>query len=156
MRSRIVPVALLCACLTSLAACNDKDTESAPPASKVTTVAPSVAASGKALTDKELCSTVSTAGSDMKNAISAAQKADGHVEAKDAASAFAKFHKTLDENLVFAEDTPVTEAVRAISDEVGKAATATDPISAAADAGFDKLSGNLTTACQAEGFKINF
>ncbi|WP_221327100.1 hypothetical protein [Actinoplanes sp. L3-i22] len=161
MRSRIVPVALLCACLASLAACGDSNTESAAPKTSAIAAAPSASGGGtgtggKVTGDKELCDTVNKAGSTMKNGLSQAQKADGHVEVADAKKAFTAFHATVNESLVFAEATEVTVAARAVADEVAKAATAADPISAAADAGFAQLSGNLTTACQAAGVTINF
>ncbi|WP_436520865.1 hypothetical protein [Actinoplanes sp. HUAS TT8] len=167
MRSRIVPVALLCACLAGLAACSDKDTASAAPVAGATSAAPSasvvaaapsasVAAGGKVTGDKELCDTVSKAGSAMKEGIMTAQKQDGHVEVTDARHSFVTFHNTINEALAFTEATDVTVAARAIADEVGKAATAADPISAAAGAGFDQLSSKLTTACKAAGVTVNF
>jgi hypothetical protein len=164
MRTRLVPAALLCACLASLAACGDSGTESAAPAPSVTAAGSSATAGADpsrnsgatAADDKSLCKTLDKAGSTMKNGISQTQKADGHVEVADAKRAFAKFHNTVTEALVSAPDTDVTVAARAIADEVGKAATAADTVSAAAGAGFEQLSGNLTTACKAAGVRINF
>jgi hypothetical protein len=178
MRSRIVPVALLCACLAGLAACGDSDTKSAAPTPPGRSVAPlsSAAAAeaadeaadriaeagGGAATgvneggDKGLCDLVNKAGSTMKGTILQNQKADGHVDAAAAKDAFTTFHKTVSGALIFAKTSEVTVAAQAVADEVSKAASAKDPISAAADAGFDKLSGNLTTACQNIGVKINF
>ncbi|MFI1994029.1 hypothetical protein [Actinoplanes sp. NPDC020271] len=173
--SRIVPVALLCACLAGLAACGDSDTTSAPkgPAPAAASPAPLSSAAAqeaaddaadysaanggvKETGDKGLCDTVNKAGSTMKNDIMGAQKADGHVEAADAKKAFVSFHGTVDAALAFAKPSDVTVAARAVADEVNKAATAKDPITAAADAGFDELSGKLTTACKTVGVTINF
>lgn len=183
MRSRTAVVALLCAGLASLAACGDSDTESAAPTSAASgnpaasaaagggataegstaASAPaggsadgSSAAGGRKVTDKGLCTTVRTAGSTLKDSITQAQRADGHVEAADAKKAFVTFRDTLNGALGFAEATKVTEATRAIADEVGKASEKPDPITAAADAGFDQLSSNLTTACKAVGVTVNF
>lgn len=166
MRSRIVPVVLLCACLTGLAACNDAETE-AGPAPTTAASAPAAAASSAPLagssaagtnvtSDKEVCETLNKAGSTMKTSITNAQKADGNVAAADAKAAFAKFHKTATEALLFAADTRVTTAARAVADEVAKAAADADPIATAADSGFAELSGNLTTACKTAGVTINF
>jgi hypothetical protein len=164
IRSRLVPAALFCLCLAGLAACGDADPESAAPATSVTAAGPAASVGAnpgqntgaKASGDKSLCDTLNKAGSAMKNGISQAQRADGHVEVTDAKKVFATFHSTVTEALAASVDTEVTVAARAIADEVGKAATSADPISAAAGAGFEQLSGNLTTACQAAGVSINF
>ncbi|GIE89779.1 hypothetical protein SAMN06264365_116117 [Actinoplanes regularis] len=174
MRSRLVPAALLCACLTGLAACDggntEADTQVAPPAAAASS-APAGAAStapgdastlpggttgGNGSGDKALCQTLNKAGSVMKNNISQAQKADGHVEVADAKKAFTTFHSTVTKSLASAPESSVTAAARAIATEIAKAATSADPISTAAAGGFEKLSGNLTTACKTAGVTINF
>ncbi|MBB4740452.1 hypothetical protein BJY16_003911 [Actinoplanes octamycinicus] len=157
--SRIVPAALLLACLTGLAGCDsdaDTTTGAAPAGSGAAAPAGSAAPAAPAGGDKELCTTLNKAASAMKGGISDAQQADGSVAAKDAKAAFAKFHKAVDEALGAAGTTEVTTAARAVADEIAKAAQAEDPIGAAADAGFAELSENLTSACQTAGVKINF
>ncbi|WP_189332988.1 hypothetical protein [Actinoplanes ianthinogenes] len=159
-RSRIVPAALLLACLTGLAGCDsdaDTTTGATPAASGAAASAGSSApAAGAPVGDKELCTTLNKAASTMKGGISDAQQADGSVAAKDAKEAFAKFHKAVDEALGAAATTEVTTAARAVADEIAKAAQADDPIGAAADAGFADLSEDLTTACRTAGVTINF
>ncbi|GLW31847.1 hypothetical protein Areg01_47860 [Actinoplanes regularis] len=167
MRSRLVPAALLCACLTGLTACDggntEADTQVAQPAATASS-APAGAAStapggttdGNGPGDKALCQTLNKAGSVMKNNISQAQKADGHVEVADAKKAFTTFHSTVTKSLASAPESSVTAAARAIAAEIAKAATSADPISTAAAGGFEELSGNLTTACKTAGVTINF
>ncbi|WP_203827392.1 hypothetical protein [Actinoplanes palleronii] len=171
MRSRIVPAVLLCAALAGLAACDDADTEAgSAPSAAPSAVASTGAASAPAATtgaasapagaapanDKALCEMLNKTASTMKNTIANGQKADGHVEPADVQNAFAKFHKAVDEALLFATDSKVTSAARAVADEVSKAAADPDPIGTAADSGFEKLSTDLTTACQSVGVTINF
>ncbi|WP_155123475.1 MULTISPECIES: hypothetical protein [unclassified Actinoplanes] len=106
--------------------------------------------------DRTVCHLVDQAGSVMKAGISQVQRSDGHVEPADAKNVFTTFHTAIDNALAKAADSDVTTAARAVSKEIGTAAAAPDPISAAANAGFDVLSTKLTTACQSAGVTINF
>ncbi|GIF12778.1 hypothetical protein FHX34_102926 [Actinoplanes teichomyceticus] len=166
MRFRLVPAVLLCACLAGLAACGDADAEAggtratAPSPSTTTpsTTTPSATtpSAGGATGDKALCDTVNAAAAAMKGSISDAQQANGAVAPADAKDAFTTFHRAVTEALVFAPDTDVATATRAVADEIAKAAAADDPIGTAADSGFAGLGSTLTDACKAAGATIDF
>lgn len=153
-RTRILPAALLSACLLTLAACDGGQPEAASGPAAASPATAAAGASGSA--DKALCRVVNKAGSDMKAGISDAQQADGSVKPADAKKTFAKFHTTVSEALSSAPAGDVATAARAVADEISKAAAAADPIGTAADSDFAKLSEDLTTACKTAGVTINF
>ncbi|WP_328473030.1 hypothetical protein OHA21_11440 [Actinoplanes sp. NBC_00393] len=153
-RFRILPAALAGACLLSLAACDSADpAEKAAPPAAAASSAPAVASGAR---DQALCKTMSSAGSDMKGGISQAQQADGSVKPADAKKSFSAFHATVTEALAGTGESDVVTAARALAEEIAAAARTDDPIATAADSDFEKLSGDLTTACEAAGVTVNF
>ncbi|MFF0375739.1 hypothetical protein [Actinoplanes missouriensis] len=168
MRSRILPVVLLGACLATLAACGDDDSPSAassapaaPAAAGSSTGAGSAAGAGSSAAvvapdDKALCKTLNTAATALRNGITNAQQDGGGVRAADAKKTFIAFHTTVTEALAFAPASDVTTAAKAIADELDAAAKSADPIGSAADSDFDKLGNDLTTACKAAGVTVMF
>ncbi|MEU8240894.1 hypothetical protein AB0C07_21840 [Actinoplanes missouriensis] len=169
MRSRILPVVLLGACLVTLAACGD-DSPSAASSAPAAPAAGSSAggssaggssaggssAAGVAPDDKALCKTLNTAATALRNGITNAQQDGGGVRAADAKKTFIAFHRTVTEALAFAPASDVTSAAKAIADELDAAAKSADPIGSAADSDFDKLGNDLTTACKAAGVTVMF
>ncbi|MEU4564607.1 hypothetical protein AB0F72_40015 [Actinoplanes sp. NPDC023936] len=159
MRSRILPVVLLGACLTTLAACGDGDTPSAassPGSATATAGAAASAAAAVAPDDRALCKTLNTAATALRTGITNAQQDGGGVLAADAKKTFTAFHTTVTEALASAPASDVTTAAKAIADELGAAAISADPIGSAADSDFEKLGNDLTTACKAAGVTVMF
>ncbi|WP_433832223.1 hypothetical protein ACQP2E_15575 [Actinoplanes sp. CA-015351] len=162
-RFRFLPTALFCACLSVLTACSSSPASptaaSSATASSAAGDAAGAAAGGAvttAVADKALCKTLNTAATALRTGITEAQQEGGGVKAADAKRTFTKFHTTVSEALAFAETSDVSTAAKAIADELGKAAKATDPISSAADSNFDKLGTDLTEACKTAGVTVMF
>ncbi len=157
MRSRLLPAALLCAGLLTLAACSDTPAEpSATPAAGTSAGTSAAAGAPVAIGDAELCRTVDTAGKAMKTGITESQQSQGGVLPADAKRHFTKFHTTVGEALTSASASPVTTAAQALSDEIGVAADSGDPVGTAAGADFEGLSRTMTTVCAAAGVEIDF
>jgi hypothetical protein len=173
-RYRFLPAVVFCACLSVMAACSDSSSPDGPTSAAGSSTAASSSAgaagdgsaggasSGDAsggqnvVGDKALCRTLNTAAKDLRGGIADAQQADGGVRAADAKNTFTKFHTTVTEALAFAEVSEVTTAAKAIADELGTAAQATDPIGTAADSDFTKLGEDLTAACKTAGVTVMF
>ncbi|SCL41806.1 hypothetical protein GA0074692_6506 [Micromonospora pallida] len=156
---------LLCASLTTLAACGGEDTttESAPPAasapaSPTTSAAepPSPSAAAVTKSDKELCEATKQIGEEMKASVVKVFQGD----AAAAPAAFGKILTDLDQKMTALAasggDGAVTAGLKQFAAESAKAAKAADPVAAADNPTFEKVGTDLTAACKAAGVDVNF
>ncbi|WIM94215.1 hypothetical protein ACTOB_006220 [Actinoplanes oblitus] len=176
MRTRVTSAVLFTAAVLSLAACSDDDkteasgtpttaatsasapaaTSSAPDVSISESGAiPGSAANGSA--DKVVCEASNTAGEAMKTAMLKIMKAgNGDIKPADAKAILDDFTKSVNQALDQAPESTVSTAAQKVADEAAKAASAADPVEAAAAPGFEKAGTELTAACKAAGISVNF
>ncbi|MFB9336903.1 hypothetical protein [Actinoplanes octamycinicus] len=176
MRTRVTSAVLFTAAVLSLAACSDDDkteaagtpTTAASAASAPATAAsqpdtsvseagsiPGSAANGAA--DKVVCEAGNKAGEAMKNAMLTIMKANnGDIKPADAKAILDDFTKSLNQAVDQAPESPVSTAAQKIADEAAKAASAADPVEAAAAPSFEKAGTEFTAACKTAGVSVNF
>ncbi|WP_203823458.1 hypothetical protein [Actinoplanes palleronii] len=176
MRTRITSAVLFTAAMLSLAACSDDDKTEAGAATPTSAaaIAPSAAPSSApvldpesnpdaggnqaaGVADKELCTATNTAGEAMKKAIVTLMSANsGTIAPADAKAILADFNKQVTTALGSVVTSKVAVSAKAVADEAAKAAAAADPITAAAEPGFEKAGTDFTAACKAAGVAVNF
>ena len=164
--SRATFAALICASALALAACGGGDdttaapapstTTAAAPAPSATSAAPSAATGGTGIGagDKKICESANKAGEKMKDDFVAAMTSGEPSPAK-----LKQILGELDSKLSAVAgdaDTKVAAAAKQMAAEAEKAASAADPMDAAANSGFEKAGSDLTAACKAAGVKVNF
>ncbi|GIF16490.1 hypothetical protein [Actinoplanes teichomyceticus] len=174
-RTRVTSAVLLATAVLTLAACSDDDKTEAgsatPAAPASATAAPSASAivtdptatkdgpgsKAGAAADKELCTATDKAGQSMKKALVTLMSANsGTISAGDAKAILEDFTKQVTTALQSAGDSKVSAAAKAVADEAAKAATAADPVTAAAEPSFEKAGTDVAAACRAAGVPVSF
>ncbi|MEE6263144.1 hypothetical protein [Plantactinospora sonchi] len=119
--------------------------------------APSSPAAAGGQSDKELCESVKKAGDKLKEAFIGAMTSGEEPEPAAFKGILTDMSEEVTALVAAAEaDSKVAAALKAFGAETSKAASAADPVTAAANPAFEKAGADITAACKTAGVTVNF
>jgi hypothetical protein len=168
-RFRTASTLLICATLLTLTACGGNDDTSAaagpgptapaaaPASSAAAPTSPAADAAGGGGSDKEICESVKKAGEDMKSSLITALQSGGDPSPALFKKILTQMNKEMETLAAAAEsDSKVGASLEAFGKQAAKAASSSDPASAADNPEFEKAGAAITAACKPAGVDVNF
>ncbi|WBB79618.1 hypothetical protein O7606_26320 [Micromonospora sp. WMMD882] len=163
--ARVTSAIVMCAVLTTLAACGGEDaadpagsssTTSSAPSSAATTASSAPSASTAGASDKDLCESAKKAGDEMKAELVKAVSSGSEPTPAVFQKILTDLEKAVTGLAATGGDSPVATALKQFGVEAAKAASEADPAAAADNPAFEKAGADITAACRAAGVDVNF